>query len=200
MISRISKRISLWLSKSGVIDPEENELYEYAVYSLFLTAIPLLLSLVIGICMGMTVESVLLILPFILIRKFSGGYHLNSPVKCMISSTLLLAGFLVGIRFVVPVMGLECFSILVIISFIEICLLSPVDSEARQLNKKEKKTFKKAAILLAGITIVVYTVLLLIGDGLYAVPVGAGMILTASLQLLCVPQIIRSRKATISSC
>ena len=41
----------------------------------------------------MVVEGLLMILPFMLIRKFSGGFHLKSSTVCLVSSTLLLSFF-----------------------------------------------------------------------------------------------------------
>lgn len=41
----------------------------------------------------MVVDGLLMILPFMLIREISGGFHLKSSTVCLVSSTLLLSFF-----------------------------------------------------------------------------------------------------------
>ncbi|ANU54539.1 hypothetical protein ADH66_17155 [Acutalibacter muris] len=50
---------------------------------------PLGLALVISFFLNMVVEGLLLIIPFLLVRKFCGGFHFQSPVLCGILSAAL---------------------------------------------------------------------------------------------------------------
>ena len=62
-----------WLVESETVHREDKELYEYAVYSLFLTVTPIVLILIIGSLLGKTIQGLIIIFPFMFIRKFSGG-------------------------------------------------------------------------------------------------------------------------------
>lgn len=86
----LSKQLSKWLLKSGAISDSELELYEYAIFTFLLTFFPITLSFFIGTILGKPIESLFLIVPFVFLRKFSGGYHLSSPIKCFLTSTALL--------------------------------------------------------------------------------------------------------------
>ena len=44
-----------WLVESETVHREDKELYEYAVYSLFLTVTPIVLILIIGSLLGKTI-------------------------------------------------------------------------------------------------------------------------------------------------
>ena len=100
MIARMSSIIVKWLLHAGAISENDRELYEYAAYSFLFSLLPLILIMLLGCASGMLLEGVLMIVPFILVRKFSGGFHLQSPGVCFVSSLLLLSAFLFLIRLV----------------------------------------------------------------------------------------------------
>lgn len=84
-------KIVEWLINHDAIKSEDKELYEYALYSLWLLATPLFLAIIIGGCLGGVKEGIIIVIPFMLIRKFSGGYHAKHLWICLIGSTILLS-------------------------------------------------------------------------------------------------------------
>lgn len=185
MISSISSRIVKWLLQAGAISENDRELYEYAAYSFLFSLLPLVLVIALGYISGMFLESVLLILPFMLIRKFSGGFHLQSSGVCFVSSTLLLLAFLFLIRLVSAKQCFGLFSFFVAVSAVQIFFCSPVDNEARRLSVKERLVFRKTARIMSASFFAVYIVLVLFKQTRFSVPLGAGIILTALLQVPC---------------
>ena len=81
MIRFVSRAVAKWLLKHGAISVNEKELYEYGIYSFLFTLTPLFLVLMVSIPLNMAVEGVLLITPFILLRKFAGGFHFQTPAS-----------------------------------------------------------------------------------------------------------------------
>ena len=65
-----------WLIKNSAISEENHELYEYAVYSAELLVLPVIMAIVIGWLSGSPVNGVLLIIPFMFLKKYSGGYNI----------------------------------------------------------------------------------------------------------------------------
>ena len=185
MIEAVSRGIAKWLVKAGAIPQEDATLYEYAAYSLMFNVIPICLIVVIGSFLGMLLEGVLMIAPFILLRKFSGGFHLHSSIVCLLSSITLLSLFLLAIRYVMQAKLYVIYSILVFFSTIFICVLSPIDSEDRKLSDKERKAFGQAARLISLLVCFIYGLLLAFGKTQIAVPTGAGLLITALLQSPC---------------
>lgn len=185
MIRFISRAVAKWLLKHGAISVNEKELYEYGIYSFLFTLTPLFLVLMVSIPLNMVVEGVLLITPFILLRKFAGGFHFQTPLPCIIVSTLVLLGCLLEIRVILEYGSFIIHTLLVYASIVPICILSPIDSENRQLSAKEKSAFHRIAIVLATINAALYSLLLILRTVEIAIPLGTGMILTALLQLPC---------------
>lgn len=185
MIRFISRAVAEWLLKHGAISVNEKELYEYGIYSFLFTLTPLFLVLMVSIPLNMAVEGVLLITPFILLRKFAGGFHFQTPLPCIIVSTVVLLGCLLEISVILEYGNFIIHTLLVYASIVPICILSPIDSENRQLSAKEKSAFHRIAIVLATINAALYSLLLILRTVEIAIPLGTGMILTALLQLPC---------------
>lgn len=185
MIRFISRAVAEWLLKHGAISVNEKELYEYSIYSFLFTLTPLFLVLMVSIPLNMAVEGILLITPFIFLRKFAGGFHFQTPLPCIIVSTLVLLGCLLEIRVILEYGSFIIHTLLVYASIVPICILSPIDSENRQLSAKEKSAFHRIAIVLATINAALYSLLLILRTVEIAIPLGTGMILTALLQLPC---------------
>lgn len=185
MITKMSSAIVKWLLHAGAISESDKELYEYAAYSFLFSLLPLCLVVILGCITGMVIEGLLMILPFMLIRKFSGGFHLKSPGICLLSSTLLLSAFLFIIRLVIDKHQSVLFTCFVGASTLQIFLCSPIDNDVRKLNEKERLVFQKIARNMSTMFLVVYILLLLLGLLRLSVPVGAGILLTALLQVPC---------------
>lgn len=185
MISAISKKAVKWLLHSGAISQEDTELFEFASYSLLFSLSPLVLVVVIGAILGMTREGVIMILPFLTIRKFGGGFHLNSPAKCFAFSIILLAGWLLLTKFIVANGYFFSFSILVSLASIQIFLCSPIDSKARRLTERERRMFGKIARIILLVFIALYSTCCLFSYFNFAAFLGSGIILAGLLQIPC---------------
>lgn len=188
MIDKLSDGIVKWLTKEGAIAEDERNLFSYAVYSLLFGMFPVAVTIILGLLFDMPTEGFLMILPFILIRKFSGGYHLGSAkVCCVLSTALLFAAFLLMKMFLF-FHGSYALLFLVLVASLCIVFLSPIDSDARKLSHKEIRVFKTVARLLAVVFCVVYIVLVILDKEAIAIPVGVGITIVAFLQLPCIIQ------------
>ena len=185
MISCISSRIVKWLLRAGAISENDRELYEYAAYSFLFSLFPLFWITLLGFAFDMLLDGVLMIIPFMLMRKFSGGFHFQSSGVCLVFSTLLLLAFLFLIRFVAAKQCFVLFSFFVAVSAVQIFLCSPTDNAARRLSGKERLVFKRAARIMSASFLLVYIILFLLRQPRFSVPIGAGIILTALLQVPC---------------
>lgn len=188
MIDRLSASIVNWLQKEGSVTESETQLYQYAAYSLIWGLLPFVVIATWGIIFDALWESILLILPFMLIRKFSGGYHLSKPGICFVASSMLLGIAVWGIKSIDSAVVATELTIAVILAVICICIFSPIDSDARRLTEQEIRVFGNVARAIAIIMLIAYIILISIGRNEIAVSVGVGIILPAGLQL---PALIR---------
>ena len=191
----LAKKITQWLLKTGAIAEREEELYEYAVFSFLFSLFPLCLVMIIGGISGMFIEGILMILPFMMIRKFSGGYHLNSSVVCFISSTLLLSTSLALIGLINSLGSYDILLCAAVMNALQIFVYSPIDSKKRKLSKKEQEVFREIARLMVGVFLAFSLLLYFLGAEEFAVPIWMGIIITALLQLPCI--LTRKQKSTL---
>lgn len=161
------------------------EVFEYGIFSFFFSTLPLLVVILLSIPLGMVFEGFLMIIPFILLRKFTGGFHFSTPLPCILTSVALLIFNLVGIYVTIYYKTYSIISTLVVLSLIPIIVYSPIDSQNRKLSEIEKKLFRKIAITLSLIVTFIYSVFLFSSCYHIAIPIGFGIILTAFLQVPC---------------
>lgn len=186
MIQELSSKVAKWLEQEGAISGKDNGLFYYAVYSLLLGLLPVFIVTILGLAFGMLREGLLMIFPFMLIRKFSGGYHLNSPRLCISFSTALLAFSMRFIKRISCGGHLPLLTALVALSVICLCAFSPVENSSRKLTKKERQLFRKVARILAIVALVGYLVMCETIPIQYSTAFGAGILLVAMLELPCV--------------
>lgn len=183
MNSKGSRGIVTLLIESGVIEASDRELYEYAIHSLWLSVAPLLLALAFGILMGAPWKAVLMILPFMAIRKFSGGFHAKREHTCLIISSLLI------VLCIYAAAHLEysaVISICLMLAGISLITFSPIDSENRRLDDDEKSRYKLITAVMATFFAVLHLVLLVLELRSAAVCIAVGVSLSAGLQIPCV--------------
>lgn len=174
--------IADWLADCNVIEEEDKELYSYAVNSFVFSLCPLFLAIIFGICFECIPQCITLIVPFMVIRKFSGGYHTKHLWTCLPCSCLLL--FLSMILSIHIKCGWE---LLLVTAGAVVSLIgaSPIDHENKKLNFNEKKQYKKDVAVLTTVFFILAAILYASGMKKFTVCISIGIILTASLQMPC---------------
>lgn len=138
--------IITWLICQQAIQERDRELYTYALYNMVLLIIPLGLAVMFGWIIGNIRQAIVMIIPFMMLRKFSGGFHAKTPLRCMAISSFLL--FLC----IKIIFELSCNWKLLIVTAImggSLIIFSPVDLQKRRLeNNKKNSTGRLCANLL----------------------------------------------------
>lgn len=186
MIRIISDAISRWLEVEGVVQSKERALFAYAVYSCLFGLLPIGIILALGLCMGMVQEGVVLIIPFMVLRKFSGGFHLKSSGLCLIVTVLMLAISMALVKIITCENKVSVLTLLVFVSVMGLCKFSPVENEARRLSQKERRTFKRVTRVLSIMLFGVYCLLYSLNIPQYMVPLGIGICIVFLLQIPCI--------------
>lgn len=150
-----------WMIQHNAIDEREEELYEYALHSAVLSILPLLLAGVLGFCFGSIKTGILVVIPFMILRKFSGGYHAKKLSHCLISSVILL---FLCILFVTHVTHDWIILVAAGIASVNLMIFSPIDHENRPLDEDEKHSLKKMTIFLVCVLNGLGILLFLIGN------------------------------------
>lgn len=140
MIKFLSDKLVNWLTKRKAIPDSEASLYRYAAYNCLYTFIPVLPILSIAYALNSIFGGILFFIAFILLRKYTGGFHFQSPGLCLFVSLLSEYSF-IFLATVIPSMLL--WSILLFISSISLCILSPVKSAKRDLTPADQLRCKR---------------------------------------------------------
>ena len=172
-----------WMIQCDVINEKEKEIYKYALHSFFLLVAPLILVAGIGFCLGSVKHGIALIMPFMVLRKFSSGYHAKNLYVCIFGS-----GFLLFLCILIS-MYMRCdwkWIMLTSIASVSLIVFSPIDSENRKLNIDEKKIYKKITVLCVIFLGLLDIALFLLGKSVYINCFSVGILLTAGLQVPCI--------------
>ena len=181
-MEKLSIFITKWFINKNLLPEEDEELYAYAVNCFLISASPLLLIIIFGACLNLIWEGIILIIPFITIRSFSGGIHSKTPGKCFLISTGILLTMLILTKMI---SNSNLLSVILLGASISLIFHSPIESENKPLNTIEKKTYKKITTVCTIIFVSIYLIMGYMKLNTFAVSIALGVILTASLQIPC---------------
>lgn len=186
MIRFVSSALTAWLVREKAILSEDTQLYAYAAYSLIWGLLPVIISLLLGVLFGLVIESLVLVLPFILLRKFSGGFHLKSPALCLLCSTTLLSGALLAIKELLNIPDPTLLTPFVLLAVLSLWVHSPISSVWKKLSCKEIRIFRTVARSIAFLCLTGHLLMAFTQQFTISIPLGVGTILTALLQMPCI--------------
>lgn len=175
-------KVTDWLIRCEVINESEKELYQYALYSAILQIIPLLFSGGISFCFGSMRCGIIMILPFMILRKYSGGFHAKRLWSCLIGSSLLL---ILCIFLCMRLFYSEALFFITAASAISLIQFSPIENNNRKLELVEKRQYKKITMISVIAFFVVAIILLWMDKDRDAICLFIGIQLTAALQIPC---------------
>ena len=93
-MEKFSLKLIEFFVSNDLIKNEDKEIYEYAANIILSSLIHIATVMILGLCFNLFIESLVFYFSFIAIRKFAGGYHAKTPVRCyafsVISSIIML--------------------------------------------------------------------------------------------------------------
>lgn len=159
-------------------------LYKYAFNILKSIILWGVILTVIGMISGQCSVVLVIFLAIIPLRKLGGGYHLKSEFACIFASTIIMI-----ILLNIVLSKCICTEFLVgaaVISGTVELINGVVDSNARQLERYEKRRFALVTRIVLVMELVIAGILLLSGVEIYCRCILSAVIACAILQLLAV--------------
>ena len=179
MSNRIVIRIADWLISHGEINEEDRDLYQYALKNLLHAILPISLSLIVGLLFHCPERTLIIILPFVCLRRFGGGFHLRNAWVCMFFSAILITDCL-AISFLIR--NQEKVLVCALFAGISMICLSPVQHLNKQLTKEERKRCKRQVSFLVLFFSLLLALFYSMGLKDETVCLSIGMMLPATLQ------------------
>ena len=108
---------------------------------------------VISFLMKELIPGAVILIAFISIRVYAGGYHAKTLPRCVVMSTILFTLIILGYKMLylpIIVKGLIALFLGVLI-----LIFSPVENDNR-LSENEKKVFKNRALLFYSISLIIF--------------------------------------------
>ena len=155
------------LVKKEIITEDDKELYVYGLRQGCVMLLNILTTFVLGCVLGAAWESMVFLFTYAPIRSFAGGFHAKTPMRCYLSSVLLITAVLLVIKYVAWTPLICCAGAAIAGSLI--FLLAPVEDKNKPFSLKEEVVFRKR------------TRFLLVGEiSLTALFVGVGFLTVAA--------------------
>ena len=157
MFRKFSEWAMAYAIKLGYIKEEEQEEYIYGldlIMSLICTDI---VMIIIGIIMKMIPQVIVFGFMYKFIRKYVGGYHCESSLTCLMSSSTMCICVLLAIKYLPYNLGV--YIVATVLSIGVLFAISPIEAINKPLEEIEVKVFGKRA----SITLVIFGVICAFG-------------------------------------
>lgn len=158
MTHMIAGFVASILEKNKLIDGEDSIFYQYGFEILIDAVLQTILLLIIGILLGKPMETLVFLIIFTSIRKYSGGYHANTKLKCTLTSTFVM---LISIGLPIIFENRIIYALLALLAIIIIWIFAPVEHPNRPLTDdtiKHCRIYSRALTLVLGVVILVLNI------------------------------------------
>ncbi len=135
MLEKVSDRITALLVSQGVILEEDSDIYSYGLALIISFLFNTVVMLIVGALVNRFIETLLFLAVFVLLRSFTGGYHADTFLKCMLItfSTYALVIALSSIDVIIPIY-LSCLAI----GFVIVLFTAPVEHPNKEISERKK--------------------------------------------------------------
>ncbi|MFA9399319.1 MAG: accessory gene regulator ArgB-like protein [Clostridiaceae bacterium] len=154
------------------VDEDKEKIIIYGAIGLFQILWSVLWTMVIGMVFGVVYEVLLFSIVVSVLKKYSGGAHASSPGRCIFIGVSVATGFGLLIKIVLTKQNIYFVSIIgfisILIAFIIVLKLAPVESENKPISSVEmrkKLKHKSEVIIIIYLIIMTITLLLFINSG-----------------------------------
>lgn len=181
MIVEISESITDKIITKYNLNVSDEDIYSYGVFMFLSFLIFLLLTFIIGIILNCKIESLVFYFSFQLLRKYCGGYHADTSLKCEIITTIVCLLSVLSIKAVNLSQNGNPVLIIAIIFSAVIFILSPIDTYENPLSYKEKKSFGKIGRIILLVMLSIISVTFIFKINLLFIPCCVSIILEGVL-------------------
>lgn len=143
MFINFSKKIVYSAVRKDIVKNEEVDEIIFGLNSFFTVVLNIITALIIGLVLHMVFEIVLFIFIYMMLRKYVGGSHSKTSLRCYLSSCVMYIAVPLIIKYY-PFSSLFTVCITVI-SAIIMFILAPVEAVNKPLDDIERKVFKLRA-------------------------------------------------------
>lgn len=153
-IDKMTNMLTNFIIQHSDVKREDADIIAFGVKYGLITLAEILGMVVISFLMRELIPGAVILIAFISIRVYAGGYHAKTLPRCVVMSTILFTLIIHGYKMLylpIIVKGLIALFLGVLI-----LIFSPVENDNRRLSKNEKKVFKNRALLFYSISLIIF--------------------------------------------
>ena len=153
-IDKMTNMLTNFIIQHSDVKREDADIIAFGVKYGLITLAEILGMVVISFLMRELIPGAVILIAFISIRVYAGGYHAKTLPRCVVMSTILFTLIILGYKMLylpIIVKGLIALFLGVLI-----LIFSPVENDNRRLSKNEKKVFKNRALIFYSISLIIF--------------------------------------------
>lgn len=182
MFTQLSNKITDFLVESKAISNNDREIYHYGIQQGLILILNFFTTFIIAIACDELWHSVIFMLTYIPLRRYAGGFHAKTALKCYIYSTISIFAILLIIKFL-PLGNIIC-GFFSLISGVIIFLLSPIEAANKKLDGKEKTVYQLRARVILIILIMLQIVFSLLHCNVVTKCISLALLMLSVLMLV----------------
>lgn len=153
-IDKMTNMLTNFIIQHSDVKREDADIIAFGVKYGLITLAEILGMVVISFLMRELIPGAVILIAFISIRVYAGGYHAKTLPRCVVMSTILFTLIILGYKMLylpIIVKGL-----IALFWGVLILIFSPVENDNRRLSENEKKVFKNRALLFYSISLIIF--------------------------------------------
>lgn len=167
MFNKLSKSAANNLVRWGVVSGDSVDVCSYGIYILLNTVLNFLTTALIGVMFDMVLESIVLLISYLILRSYGGGYHADTPFRCYVISVAIIMCSLGCIKFFDITQYF--YYLLLIVGVGVVFILAPVENINKPLDECEYKTYRKMSFIVIFTELIVLVVMHFIFQNIFKV-------------------------------
>lgn len=148
--------------QSGVINETDISIYRYGLKHLFYMPVYLVSYMLVGMVTDNLFWLCMYLLAFTAIRVYAGGFHLKHRSTCYVFTMVMVCLSSVLLRNYILLVNLPVWVMLMVLGYVVIMRLAPVDNSSRVFDEQEKVYFRKIAVIIANLEFLVFAATLML--------------------------------------
>lgn len=153
MITSLAQYITGVLLKNNTVEHEHLDIYIYGFEVLISGTLSLFIGLILGIMFSQLTQCIVFLVIFVILRKYCGGYHANTYLKCNTIFAVNVAIVMIILKFNI-IYPFVFHMVLCALCIFIYCLSAPIENIYKPITDKDKKKYRSIAVVLALITVV----------------------------------------------
>ncbi len=161
-MNQLAQRISSFFVSHSLLPKNEEHIYTYCFEVILSGLFAWGSILILAILTHTLFPTLLYIGGFFIFRRYAGGYHAETHLKCYLLSLATYLFFLILTKFIPESYYLNTCIVFIVIASLNLLCFSPIEHKNNPFTKKEKEFLKKKILFLMSIFLFIILVMLYI--------------------------------------